>query len=266
MNVYRFELKNILWTFMIWTVIILAVEMIFMIGLFPSFKESEDAVMAVFNNFPPQLLKSINLEIETFFSFEGFYAFAYIYVGIMSAMMAVSLSIRAFGHEKKSHCQDFLMTKPITRAHLFNLKIVAVLTAILCFNIIFVGANLLLFMNNEAQFAMDSEFILLVGAPFLTQLVFLTLGMLYATQVRHIRNYAGPIVSIVLGAYMITVVVQLIEKEALKVIAPFSYFDPNRIVTEGMYDPRLIVAACVLTFFCMGKSYINYTKKEIIET
>jgi len=266
MNVYRFELKHLLRTFLIWTVIILVVEMIFMVALFPSFKESEGAVMAVLNNFPSQLLKSINLEIETFFSFKGFYAFAYIYIGIMAAMMAVSLSIKTFGHEKKDHCQDFLMTKPITRENLFKVKMAAVLSAIVCFNIVFIGANLWLFTYNDAQFRINSEFILLVGAPFLTQLVFLGLGMIYATQVHHIRNYAGPIVSIALGAYIITAVVQLIEKDSLKIIAPLSYFDPNRIVAQGAYDNSSVVAACVLTLFCMGKSYINYTQTEIIET
>ncbi len=53
MNIYLFELKAQLKSFLIWTAVIVLALILLMAGMYPVFYESLDDITAMLKNFPP---------------------------------------------------------------------------------------------------------------------------------------------------------------------------------------------------------------------
>ena len=264
MNIYLFELKSILKSCIYWSISILSVLIIFMVGVYPIFQDGSQQLVELFNNFPPEFLKAFGFSnVENLFGVEPFYAFCFTYIGLISAIMAVSFSIEVFSREKRSKCMDFILTKPISRFTIFKSKLAACFTVAVVNNIFYAVTTSIIFYAIINGYKFTLKTLLLMLAPFFTQLVFMSLGIFISIIFKRIRSVSALATSVGIVAFMMSAVVNLLEKEYLYYLAPLKYFDPERIVSSGSYDLRLVIFAIFLVVIAIFFSAKKYCSEDV---
>lgn len=255
MNIYIFELKAQAKSFLIWTLVIVLFLVIFMAGIYPVFNDSLDDITAMLQNFPPAFAAAFGIEIESMFSYGGFFGFSAAYTSLMGAILAVTLSVGTFAREKRSKCVDFLLTKPRSRSAIFLSKLLSGLTLLAASNIIITAAAAIGYNSAGKDEAFIGTFILAASALFPTQLVFYAAGLLFAVLAKKVRSVSGIATAFGFAGFILTALHGMLEKEIIRFIAPLDYFDAATVLKTGGFDAKyaatglFVIAACVLISF-----------------
>jgi ABC-2 type transport system permease protein len=262
MNIFMFELKAQLKNFIIWTAAIILLLVVLMSGLYPVFNDSLVDIIAMLKNFPPEFAAAFGLHLEDMFSYGGFYSFSFMYLSMIGAIMAVTLSVSAFAREKRSKCVDFLLTKPINRSAIFAWKLLAGVAFLVLFNIIYITAAMLGYIaggegNNE-----PGRFLLAVFSLFPTQLVFFSTGVLFAVLARKIRSVSGIATAFGFAGFLLSALYGMLEEELLRFVTPLKYFEPSAVFSSGGYDVKYAITGLVVAAACVVVSYTRYCKSD----
>lgn len=263
MNIYLFEIKNILKSWFWWTFSIIIVLLIFMISVYPIFQDGGEELVELFKNFPPEFLTALGINLDNLFSVEPFYAFSFIYIGLMSAIMAVAISVNVFSREKRSKCMDFILTKPIERIKIFIYKLATCLTAFILNNLIYILCTIIIFFTKDKNYNFTFESLQLMLAPFFTQLVFMSFGIFISVMFRKIRSVSVISSSIGVIALILSTLMNLLEKEYLNLFAPLKYFDPSYIINSEAFDAKLVFFAIIITLIIIFSSMKKYCSEDI---
>lgn len=263
MNIARFELRAQRSSFIIWGISLLVTLYLFMSGMFPLFMESKVQVMSVLEGYPKAFALAFGFQIDTLFSFRGFYNFVFNYLGLVGGIMASGLAISVFAREKKSKCLDFLLTKPVSRTKVFFIKLASCMLIIVVTNVIFMAGLTGIYFKQESSGKMDEKFILAGLSLFFLQLVFLSLGIFYGTFAKKIRTVSGIATSFGIFAFIMSAIVNILEKEELYILAPLKYFEPMQIFKDGMYEEKYIVAALIVVIGGIGGAYLKYCRHDV---
>lgn len=257
MHIITYEVKASLKTTVIWTVAIVLTFIIFMSGMYTAFLDSREDLTKMLEGYPPQFMAAFGFQLDQIFSYEGFFGFSYIYLGLMAAIMSVALSVGIFGREKKNHCQDFLFAKPVNRSKIFGYKLVAVMLLIVGNNLIFTAITVLIRDTEHTQLSLGRYIIMALSLLF-TQLLFMAVGLVIAIFSRKIRTVAGIATSVGFIAFVMTAVLNIIGEEAWMLLAPMRYFDPAYIVEHTFYEGRFVGVALLLFIVVVGVSFYRY--------
>jgi len=263
MNIYIYEIKSQLKSFIIWTVSLLLTMYLFMGGIYPVFQESAGGLLKIMEGFPKQFTQVFGFQIFSMFSYGGYYSFAFGYIGLVAGIFAVIVSLSTFAREKRVKCLDFLVTKPISRQKIFWVKMLSCLTIIGFTNVIYVAGNMIMFNQNHQNADLTGRFILASLGIFFTQLVFLAIGLFLATFSKKIRSVSGLATAIGFFAFILSALANIIDEEVVNFIAPLKYFEPSNVMAKGYYEVKYILAAGFLILFCTATSYIKFCKSDI---
>jgi len=263
MNVFRFEVKHLARSFAVWLFCLVGIYMLLEKSIYPAMVEAKPQMERIFANIPSALREAIGIDIGSFFSYEGFFAFAFTYIGILVAIMAVSLSLQVFAREKRGKCTDFLLTKPISRREAFMSKYVACFSAIVAFNVVFVSVVAPNFIQESEELSLNGRFLLYMAAPFLTQIVFLSLGICFAVFAKRVRSISGLASAFGFAAFVLSSLVDALGKEVLNMLSPLNYFSPEYVFHSGVYDFKLIFAAAIVLIGFLIAAYSRYLNHDI---
>lgn len=262
MNVLRFELKNSVKSVIILSMSILAIYILFMAGVYPIFSESVSEAQKVFANFPPEFTAAFGIDLTYFFTYEGYYGFTYNYIALLAGIMAVSISLATFSREKRSKCMDFIFSKPINRKKVFLFKLLSNIIMIVLTNIVFILMGMIVYgVNDVKDTNSDTFFIALLGV-FFTQIVFLCIGIFIAVFLKKIRSVSGMSTAVGFGAFILSALVNIIQEDYLKFLAPLKYFDPYPLFKEGSYNMKYVIFAFIFSAVCLVFSYTHYCKSD----
>lgn len=256
------EIRSQLKSFLIWTVSILALFIVFMTGMYDAFMNSRDALENMINGFPPALADAFGIHLDEMFSFGGFFSFTYLYVSLFGAIMAVSLSVSVFSREKRSKCVDFLLAKPVSRTHIFTMKLLGVLTFLIVLNILFIAVTLILFDARGDETTALSRLAWAACALFFMQLVFMSFGVVFAVIARKIRSVSGIATAFGFGGFILTALHNLLEKEAIRFIAPLNYFNMDSVFSTGGYEPKYVITAAAVLIICLGAAFFKFRDSD----
>lgn len=262
MNIFLFEFKAQIKTFIIWTAVLLFTYIVFFEGIYPIFYDSLDDVLKMLSGFPPEFAAAFGFNITDMFSYSGFFSFSFMYISIIGAIMAVTLTISTFAREKRSKCADFLLTKPINRRDIFATKLLSNLVLLIISNIIFTAAAVVLYLSDNADGALTGKFILAASGIFFTQLVFLSVGIFYAVFSKRVRSIAGAATVFGFGAFILSAIVNILEEESLFFVAPLKYFEPAPVFSTGAYETKYIIAAIVIIALLTCLAYLKFCKSD----
>lgn len=263
MNIFAFEMRSQLRTFLIWAISLVLVFLIFMSGLYHVFMDSKVDIEKAYSGFPPAFADAFGIVITQMFSYGGFFQFIYTYIAIIGAIMASSIALTAFSREKRSKCVDFLLTKPVLRGRIFLSKLLSGITMLIVANILFVGVSVLAYLGNEQASAQLGR---LVGAScslFFMQLVFLSIGILYATFARKVRSVSGIATALGFAGFILSAMYSMLHEEAVRYIAPLTYFEPFQVFSTGGFETKYAVTAAVVFLACICASYLKYCRYDV---
>lgn len=263
MNIYMYEMKSQLRSFIIWTASLILIVCLFMGGIYPIFEESKVDFLNIMEGFPKEFMQTFGMQSADLFSYVGFYNFTFVYIALVASIMAVIVALSIFAREKKMKCLDFIMTKPVSRPKIFGIKVLACLSILVLNNLIYVIINMFLYYKNEQSSELLTRFILASIGVFFTQLVFLAIGLFVGTFSRKIRSISGIATSIGFIAFILSALSNLFEEEAMKFIAPLKYFEPTIVMKEGFFEVKYSITALLIVIFCTVTSYYRFCKSDV---
>lgn len=261
MNILKFELKRSAGSMAGWTAAMIATVAIFMLGMFPIYKDSIDQIMIVMESFPKEFLAAFGFS-KDMFSFAGFYAFSFTYLTLVGVMFSCTVTLQIFAREKRSHCQEFLYAKPVTRQRMFMEKLAAVLCLILVSNALLVAWSVAVtVMSGENELV--GKIVLASVSVLCTELLFMGFVILYSVQARRVRTISGAAMAFAFAGFILSALSSLIDKVEMRYIAPFKYFDPFQAVINGTYEIEYVATAAALFVAAMVVAYIRYINKDV---
>lgn len=261
MNIFKFEMKRSFLTMVGWTLAIVACISLFMQGVYPVFSSSIDQIMIVIRSFPKGFMAAFGFS-EEMFSFGGFYAFSFTYLTLLGVIFSCTVSLQVFAREKRSHCQEFLYAKPVTRQKMFAEKLAAVLCTLVVSNLVIMGwTAAVTVMSGENSIL--GKVLLASVSVFCTELLFMAFAILYSVQARKVRTISGAAMAFAFAGFILSALSGLIDKVEMRYIAPFKYFDPFQAVINGTYEAQYVVTAAVLFVAVMAGAAMRYFNKDI---
>lgn len=262
MNIFLYETKAQLKSFLIWAVSLLAVFLLFVAAFYGPFMESKEAVQEALGSLPPAFALIFGVSINGIFTFGGFFLFIYTYIGLVGAIMAASLAVSAFSREKRSKCIDFLFVKPVQRGRIFLYKLLSCLLFIVVTNILFVISAVIAYnVNGQSPNGMG-RLILASLSLFFMQLVFLSLGILYASFVRKVRSVSGIATAFGFAGFILMALYSLIKEDVIRYISPLTYFNPGTVFLTGGFEAKYAVTGSVVAIACVVLAYVKYVKSD----
>jgi ABC-2 type transport system permease protein len=261
-NIFWFETKTQLKSFIIWAASLLVMFFVFLTAFYDAFMMSRSAVEKALESLPPAFAAAFGVPTSTMFTFGGFFQFIYTYVGLVGAIMAVSFALTSFSREKRSKCVDFLLVKPVERGEVFTSKLLCCLLYIVVTNILFVAAAVIAYTAHGEDASGMGKLVLASSSLFFMQLVFLSIGILFATLAHKIRSVSGMATAFGFAGFILMALHSLINEDALLYISPLTYFSPADVFSMGRFETKYVVTAALVSVVCVAVSYVKYCKSD----
>lgn len=262
MNVFFYEFKSSFKSMVYWLCTAIFITVVFLL-MFPSFKEESKTVLALFEGFPPEVLKSFGFDPMKFFEIEGYLSFLFMYILICVGLQATNLSLGIFSKEKRFKTFDFILTKPKKRGYIFSAKALCVFAYVIINTLIYIGA-LLIIISFVEKGSYDISYVILLGvAILLTQLILASMGALLGVILPKVKSVSSISTIIVLGLYIIQMIENFLESSALKYVNPFGLYDSMEILTTGAISGAGYGVGIGIIISLTAVSTLMYIKKDI---
>ena len=262
MNIFAFEIKAQLKSFLVWAISLLGLFVLLAVAFYGPFMDSKAAVETALGALPPAFSAVFGVNIDTIFSYGGFFQFVYTYLGLVGAIMAASIGLFAFSREKRSKCVDFLFSKPVGRSRIFSIKLLSCLTLIVVMNILFVVTSAISYTANSPDTTGMGTLVLASLSLLFMQLVFLSMGILYAVFARKVRSVSGTATAFGFAGFILMALYSLIKEDILRYISPLTYFNPGTVLATGGFEAKYAITAAIVVIACIVLSYISYCKSD----
>lgn len=261
MNILRFELRSLLRSFLIWTTSLIGLYLLLMLGFYGMFMEGREAVMAALDQMPKYFALMFGVQMDKIFTFGGFFQFAFVYIGVVGAIMAATVALHVFAREKRLKCGDFILTKPVTRGKIFGMKLVACLTVLVVTNLLYISACFAAWhINGEDGSA--TALALASVSLFMTQFVFLGISTLVSILRKKVRSVSGVATAIGLTGFLVQMLSSLLKEEFVRYLSPLGYFSPSEVFVSGGYNAQLAWTGAAVAVATMALSYVLFARRD----
>jgi ABC-2 type transport system permease protein len=193
----------------------------------------------------------------------GFFSIMALYLSVMLGVHAVLLGSRIIAKEEIDKTAEFLFTKPITRRQGFTAKILAAFTIMTVLSVVTaISSVIIVGIFNEGP-SINNDILLLMPSIFFIQLIFLTIGISFASIMRNPKRASMFSGALLLATFIISAFVDITDKfDFLKYLSPFKYFDAKTIFIDGEYDISYIVIAIVFVISFLAVSQTAFKRRD----
>ncbi len=262
MNMFIHELRSMRKSLIIWNVS-LAVTVILMLAIYPSFAKDTDQLKDLLSAYPEAFQDALGISPEILTSLLGYYSYIFTYVLLFSAIQAMNIGVSIVSKENRMKTADFLLTKPVRRVSVLTAKAAAAITGIVLTNAIYLIVSFAVLVVVKTESFSDSDFIKMNLSMFILQLFFLSLGFLVAVFMKKIKSVIGVSLSFVFGLYIVGMVGALLEIENFRYLSPFKYVDFTHLLAEHSYEWNFVVIELLLTAVFMSATFYYFQHKDI---
>lgn len=230
---------------------------------YQGYAKSKVSVTELFDSLPPGLSAIFGVGKVDLSSAGGFYAIMALYVAIMLAVHAVLLGSGIIAKEEVDKTAEFLFSKPISRWQAFISKVLAAFSIVVFLNILTTLASIpIVDMFNEGP-SINDDILLLAPAIFFIQLIFLTIGISFASIMKRPKRAGRFSAALLLATFIISSFVDISDKfDFLRYFTPFQYFDVKTIFADRGYNTSYIVAAIVFVLSFLLISGVAFRKRD----
>jgi ABC-2 type transport system permease protein len=263
MNLYLRELKANLKPLIIWCASIMIFILIGM-GKYAAMGDTGQPLNEMIANMPKSIQAIMGGGAFDLNTALGFYAIVFLYLVLMSTIQSGLLGASIILKEERDQTSDFLLTKPISRQKVITAKLLATTTNILIVNLITLIASILIIGGYSKENITKEIFTLMVGMLFL-QLMFMTIGMVFAASNRYKKRSGHITLAILLTTYFLSIIVDMVERLAfLRYLTPFKYFDAKTLLINGGFNLIYILITILLSGGCIYLTYCLYHKRDLL--
>jgi len=193
----------------------------------------------------------------------GFLGFLMTYIILIGGIQAMNLGLSLLSNELRDKTADFLYSKPVKRIHIIHAKVLVGIICILITNVLFsIGSMLTLNLMVHADFSLKLLF-LFWGSLFMSQLFFLSLGMMVSVYMNKLKSVVPVSLGTVFMFFIINMLNESIQGRPLTPLTPFAYFHAGQLIQDLSYDYRwLFINICLVVLFTI-MAYRYQMKKDI---
>lgn len=260
LTIYKQEMKSLFKTLLIWTLAIGGMCFVCIL-LFNSLKEEMTGMAESFSQMGA-FADAFGMSQLSIATLEGFYATE---VGTLhslgAAIFAAVISMVMLSKEEDGHTGEFLFTLPLSRTKVITAKLVAVVTNLIIFNGISVGAYTIgiLVLGEKIDFG---RFFLYHGLQFLMHLEMA--GICFGLSAFMKKNKLGFGLGIVMMFYAYDLMVRVIpDLSDYKLLSPYSYSNAADIFSTGKIEIPALLLGMIVMMVCVCAAYVKYTRKDL---
>ena len=251
MNLFRRELRAHLKALIIWP----AAMVIFMIMCMAKYQtisgSNSQALQDMMKAFPHSVQAIFGMTGLDLATVPGYFGVCFLFIAIIVAVHAGLTGGNFFAEEELTHTTEFLYTKPYTRSKIFITKLLAGLLHVAVLWCVIIIASI---ASIGAFAQMDGfwhDFIRLMIAMGIIQLVFYAFGVAAATSFKRSAAYGRAVTIAVFASYLLYVLAQFSSHISwLHYASIFSYFNATDIITAHSlkihYAIICLAVACLL--------------------
>lgn len=264
MTIFWRELRRNLKPFLIWALLLIALNGITM-AFYPTVAKESKQFTDILEQMPKGFRAAFNLDQLNLADILGYFGTrAYMLITLFGSVYVMLLAAGIIGKEEGDRTIEFLLAKPVTRNTVVTAKAFCALVYVLLFNLVFSSANYLFFEMVKQGSYNKGTLLLLSAGPLLLHLTFAAAGLFLSAFLVKGKAVFPITLGIILGAYFANILASLTKSLAnLKYITPFHFVDAGNIITNRRIDNVYLgIMALVIVLF-VGLTYWVYNRKDI---
>ncbi len=262
-NIFSQEFRARLSSVLIWAISTVAMILVYLV-MYPLFADQAETMNRAFQQFPPEFRAAFGLGEIDFSTVMGFFTFVYLFIQLLLAIQASNYGFGMLSVEERELTADFLMSKPVSRSHIFISKLLAVLCGLAITQALVWAASFGFIEAFREGHPYDPALLArLLGGLVPFQLFFFALGMLVSLLVRRIRNVTPYGLGLGFGMYLLGAFSDLLGEAKLEYLTAFKHFNPEYAVTHGHFDPTLVGLNLAVIVLALGLGYVRYLRRDI---
>ncbi|MBN2299747.1 MAG: ABC transporter permease subunit [Acholeplasmataceae bacterium] len=264
MNIYKFELKMLKSSILIWGLSIPLILFSYQ-AFYPTIAADTYAFDQLMANYPEELLAFFGMRPDLpMSSLLGYFSLTFGMMQIPLSIQAANYGFHMLSVEEREMTADFLLSKPVSRTKILISKFLAAFTSLTIINAGLWVASIgsLLLFKGDSELVLRNVVILL-STVVLFQLFFVGVGMLISVSVKKITSVIAYSMSLGFGLYIVFGLKSTFSNDLLALITPYAYFESAEILVTGKYNllyTLINVGVIIVTF---GLSYFLYKKRNI---
>lgn len=269
MNVFKFEIKRLLKSGIVWGVVNGLLVLMFML-FFPSMEKSglQKVFEAELKSFPEGLMEAFGIDMGIdFTNISEYLAYVIQYIAMASGVYAIILGVNSLIKEETEGSIEFLYAQPIRRRTIVTNKLasnatiyalyLAILWAITALSCAVVKPD----DTALAEVLKDVSYIIL-GMGF-TGYVFMAVGFALSTVVRSSKGAVPMAMSVFFVTFIMGVLGKLKENLGFfKYLSPFEYASPSEVIRNGVELVNLSLGGIII-LLGITVTYYLYERKDM---
>lgn len=264
MNLLRFEIKR-KFTALLWWSLGLGSLQLMMLSFFPLMAENQSMWDLILTYYPPEMLAAFGLaNAASLGNIEGYLIFSFIFAQVALAIFASLEGFNALSAEESENIADFLLTKPISRTHVFMMKVTSALILMAILSLMTALSTLL----GIVWFASDTSLTLSLLLLFLSllplQWLFYVSALLISQFMANLRSPTTLAMGLAFGMYFLYGLGAAIESDVLRYFTYFNYIDLSLILNQKPFEVSFIILAVLIGLGACLLSYQLYLRRNIV--
>ena len=222
---------------------------------YPMMSQNMETIMPTFEMLPKIVRIMFGVEGLTFQQSLDYYITMYFWYCLIVFTHAAYVGATIIAKEERDKTAEFLFVKPYKRSEIITAKIlvgVFHVSAMAFLTWLFTIGIMLPLFEGESIFGIVS---ITIFGMFLTQLVFLGLGLFCTAFFRKYKTGVSVSMLIVLASFIIAIILEYLGSvDYLNFLSPFRYFTVRGVISEGISLLYVLIAAVLMS----GSIYLTY--------
>jgi len=263
MNMFRYEMKSLRKSMIIWTLSMLGLAALYL-SIYPGMAKDAEDFKSLLAGYPAAIRAMLGINLDYIASLLGFYSMIFSFIILCGAIQAMNLGVSILSKESRERTADFLLVKPVSRTEIVTAKLLAALTTVLITNIIFISLSTLMANLAKTENFNEKLFFMINLTMFFVQIIFIAIGMVVSVFFKKIKNVLPISLGFVFGFYIIGALLATDHSNKLeRIFSPFKYYDVTYIIQNGNYELFFLLLGAAIVVVSIAVSYIIYNKKDI---
>jgi len=221
-------------------------------------------MLEIIEAMPREMLEAFGMLEANLTTVSGYMNVVVVFINLTLGIYAILLGNSIIAKEERDKTAGFLMTLPVTRAHVITGKLIA---AILCCAILLliVALSIIVAVSPyEVEVYFPTYLALVLLSTFVTMLIFLSIGMFLAAFMRRHKISSGVGIGLAFALYIASIIAGLSENmQFLQYISPFMYFDASQILLNLSIEPIYAILSAIIVLVSIMGTYVLYGRRDL---
>lgn len=260
MNIIFYELKSNLKGLILWVV---SLSLLFYAASFEyeAFATNE-LINQYLDSFEPifRALAGMSVDINTP---EGYLSLVSIYIYLPLAIYSGLLGSNIISKEERDRTAEYLFTLPVKRSKVIISKLTVTILYSALINILVLIVTYFSFGRLGTNETYNSFVFNIAVGTFITQLIFMSLGMGLSATLKQYKKSGGITIGILMGTFMLHILIGLTDKiDFLKYVTPFKYFSVDLMIASD-FRIDFIILSIILVSVGIASLFYFYRKRDL---